>query len=336
MTGQAIVASSRGPRATHYLEAEQALWEWYGLQPTTTFVELGSPRVRLRVLGFGSGRPVLFVHGTFGPGGFAPLVAALPGFRSLVLDRPGWGLSGSVEFSNREYRTFVADLLRDALDELDIDRVDVVGGSIGDVWALSLAEHHPSRVDRIVLLGGGPIVSDVRVPPVIRVLASPIGAIMVRLPLTSGRLRSILRESGHDDALEDGRVPAELVGWRLAVANDTASMRHERDMVRRVVRGSGWRPGFMFEERDLGRIAQPTMLVYGTADRTGSVEIWRRVTGALPDGELLLMDGAGHHPWFEDQSFVAAAIGRFLSRPAVESTPLGSAYAGRSRSAGPT
>ena len=56
----------------------------------------------------------------------------------------------------------------------------------------------------------------------------------------------------------------------------------------------------MFEFDDLARIEQPTLLLYGTADPTGSVEIWQRVTGALPHGELQLLKGAGYHPWFED------------------------------------
>ena len=31
-------------------------------------------------------------------------------------------------------------------------------------------------------------------------------------------------------------------------------------------------------------IKQPTLLVYGTADPTGNVDIWRRVAGAMPGG----------------------------------------------------
>jgi pimeloyl-ACP methyl ester carboxylesterase len=122
----------------------------------------------------------------------------------------------------------------------------------------------------------------------------------------------MLRQSGHDAALDDGRVAPELVDWRVALANDGATMRHERDMVRTIVRGSGWRPGLVFEEGDLGRIEQPTLFVYGTADPTGSVEIWRRVTGAMPNGELHLIEGGGHHPWFEDATAVATRVDRFL------------------------
>ncbi len=335
MTGHAIASTSRESRLERYQRAERALWDRYGLQPTVRNVQLESPNVRLRVLEFGSGTPILFVHGTVGPGAWAPLLAAMPGVRSLVLDRPGWGLSGAVDFPRHDYRAFVADLLRGLLDELGIDRADVVGGSIGDVWALSLAEHHPARVGRIVLLGGGPIVSDVRVPGFIRVLASPIGAIIARLPISRDRLVSILRDNGHTASLEDGRVADELVGWRIAAANDTAAMRYERDMVRTIVRGSGWRRGFMFEDGHLTGIAQPTLLVYGTADPTGSVDIWRSVTDALPNGELEVMDGAGHQPWFEDVQGVAERVQGFLARSSGEPAPLETVYAGRSRSAGP-
>ena len=112
MTGQAIAARSREPRADRFQRTERALWDRYGLQPTARFVHLPSPDVRLRVLESGAGRPVLFVHGTVGPGAWASLVGAMPGFRSIVLDRPGWGLSEPVDFSKRPYRSLVATSCR--------------------------------------------------------------------------------------------------------------------------------------------------------------------------------------------------------------------------------
>jgi 2-hydroxy-6-oxonona-2,4-dienedioate hydrolase len=335
MTDHAIATPRRTSAMERYLAAETRLWQHYGLSPRERFVEIPRPRARLRLLEAGSGPPVLLLHGTVGPGSWPSLVAGMPGVRCLVLDRPGWGLSASVEYPRRGYRAYVADMLASMLDSLAIDRVDVVGGSIGDVWALSLAEHHPSRVGRVVLLGGGPIVPDVRVPGFIRLLASPIGSIVVRLPVDRDRLLSILRDNGHVASVRDGRVADEFVAWRIAAANDTPSMRHERDMVRRIVRGSGWRPGFMFDDAQLGRIEQPTLFVYGTADPVGSVEIWRRVTDALPDGELVLMEGAGHQPWFEDAAQVAGRLQDFLARSPADPAPLEAAYAGRSRSAGP-
>ena len=316
MTSRAIAATSTDPRAVRYQRAERALWDHYGLQPTERFIQLDPPRTRLRVLEVGSGKPVLFVHGTVGSGSWPSLIRQLPGIRSIVLDRPGWGSSDPLDYANHAYRPLVADVMRGVLDALDIERADVVAGSIGDVWALSLAEHYPARVDRIALLGGGPIVSDITVPGYIRVIASPIGAIIVRLPVNPDRVRSILRDSGHGASIDTGGIPDAFIDWRVALTNDTASMRRERDMIRTILGRSGWKPGFMYEDRDLARIEQPTLLVHGTADTIGNADLWRRVVGALPHGELQLVEGAGHMPWFDEPARVAAQVQRFLTDPA--------------------
>src|SRR5262249_49126888 len=153
--------------------------------------------------------------------------------------------------SGQHYGTLVAELLRGALDALDLERANVVGGSIGNVWALRLAAHHPDRVRRVVLLGAGPVVSEARVPPVVRLLASPAGALRVRMPGNRPRLRSILRQSGHGASLDDGRIPDEFLDWRVGIERETGSMRHERDMVCAIVKGKSYRPGLTFDDAEL-------------------------------------------------------------------------------------
>jgi pimeloyl-ACP methyl ester carboxylesterase len=312
MASTAIATTSTGTRSERYREAERALWNHYGLEPYERFVELDSPAVRLRVLEVGSGEPLLFVHGTVGPGGWPSLIHELPGFRSIVLERPGWGLSSPIDFSRREYKTLVAEVLRGALDALELERAHVVGGSIGNVWALRLAAQHPSRVRRIVLLGGGPLVPEAGVPRIIRLLASPAGALMVRLPDKPARVRSILRQSGHGPSLDSGRIPDEFVDWRVAVGSETDSMRLEREMVRALVKGKSYRPGLTFEAAELAAIRHATLHVYGTSDPVGSADIWRRVAGVLPRGQVRLLEGAGHMPWFDDPGKVAREVRRFI------------------------
>jgi pimeloyl-ACP methyl ester carboxylesterase len=313
MTSTAIATTSAGVRSERYREAERELWDHYGLEPNERFLDLDSPAVRLRVLEVGSGDPLLFVHGTVGPGSWPSLIHELPGFRSIVLERPGWGLSSAIDFSRQDYKTLVADVLRGALDALELERAHVVGGSIGNVWALRLAAQHPSRVGRIVLMGGGPIVSEVGVPGIIRLLASPAGAVMIRLPDKPARVRMILRQGGHGASLEAGRIPDEFVDWRVALGRETDSMRHEREMVCAIVKGKSYRPGLTFEDAELAAIRQPMLHLYGTADPVGSADIWRRVASVLPRGELRLVEGAGHMPWFDDPTRVAAEVSRFLA-----------------------
>jgi pimeloyl-ACP methyl ester carboxylesterase len=310
---QARGSQSADPRTQRYRQAERALWEHWGLEPSERFIDLDSPRARLRVLEVGSGDPVLFVHGTGGSGPYwAPLVRELDGFRCLMIDRPGWGLSSPIDFSKSEYGRLIADVLNGALDALGVDRAHVIGASIGDVWALRLAQRHPSRVGRIVLLGGGPLLPDVPVPRIIRLIASPIGAIMVRLPDKPGRVRSIMRQIGHGASLDAGRIPDEYIEWRATLSNETDSMRNERAMIRAIVCRRGFRPGLTFDDAELAAIRQPTLLVYGTMDPNGPLDLWRRCAGLLPEGELHTLNDGGHLPWLDDPSQVARKISHLL------------------------
>jgi pimeloyl-ACP methyl ester carboxylesterase len=315
MRTHAIAARPAGTRVERYRRAERALWRSYGLAPAERFLELDSPRVRLRVLEVGIGDPVLFVHGLIGSDAWAPLVRELRGFRCLMLDRPGWGLSSPLDYTRQPYKSATADVLRGALDGLGIARAHVVGGSIGTVWALRLAATYPSRVRSIALMGVAPVLSDLRVPTALRLIASPIGALMIRRS-SAAMLRSILRQSGHGASLDDGRIPEELIDWRLSASRDTDAMRSEREMLRAaIVRWTrpGWRPSLALTDAELGPIEHPTLYVHGTADPTGTTEFVRRVVDRLPRGELHLVDGGGHEPWFEDTTGIARRVSDFFA-----------------------
>jgi pimeloyl-ACP methyl ester carboxylesterase len=313
MSAVAAIESPPNDRTARYKDAERALWDYYGIEPKERYVELESPAVRLRIVETGSGEPVLFIPGTAGTGPlWAPLVRELSGYRCLMLDRPGWAFSSSLDYSKHEYKSAVADILRGVVDALNVERAHVVGASIGDVWALRFAERHPDRVRRVVLLGGGPLVSQITVPPFIRLLASPFGAVIVRLPVKPGRIRSIMRNSGHGASLDAGRIPDAFIDWRVALGRYTESMRNERNMVRAIVSSGRFRPGLTLDDSELAGIRQPILFVYGSADPVGTIDLWERVVASLPHAELRLVDGAGHVPWLDDPSTVGASVTRFL------------------------
>jgi 2-hydroxy-6-oxonona-2,4-dienedioate hydrolase len=302
-------------KTQRYRDAESRLWRRYGVEPAERFIDLESPRVRLRVLEIGSGEPLVLVHGTGGPGTWPSLVSRLVGVRCLMLERPGWGLSAPVDYAARDYKPLAADLLCGALDALGITRADVLGASIGNTWALAFAARHASRVGRILLMGGGPLRREVPVPTFIRLLASPVGALLVRRPQKPDMIRSQLRRLGHGASLDAGRIPEEFIDWRVAMSRHTAAMRHERDMVRTIVGARGFRPGLTFTDPELARIEQRTLHVFGTADPTGTIDTWTRVAALLPHGELALVEGAGHVPWFDEPTEIAGRIAAFLREP---------------------
>lgn len=301
-------------RIERYRHAEGALWSHYGLEPMEHFVDLDSPPVRLRVLEVGSGKPILFIHGGVWPGtAFASLVHELSGFRCLMLDRPGCGLSSALDYARHPYKSVIAQVMTGVLDDLGIGRAYVVGQEVGAAWTLALATGHPNRVERLVLTGAAPLLREQKVPTFLRVLASPIGALIVRLPQSRGQARSILRQDGHGASVEAGRVPDPYLDWHVALMRETKTMRNERALIRATLGRGGWRPEATFDADELARVQQGVLYVYGTGDPESTVDRVKQFVGMLPRAELHLIEGGGHLPWLDDPSQVGARIGRFLA-----------------------
>lgn len=77
-----------------FRDAERRLWALVGAAPTERRVRLDRLAVTVRVQELSEGPAIVFVHGTTSTGAsWAPLVARLHGFRCVILDRSGCGLS---------------------------------------------------------------------------------------------------------------------------------------------------------------------------------------------------------------------------------------------------
>jgi pimeloyl-ACP methyl ester carboxylesterase len=305
-TGEAMSAARDNES---YRQAEAELWSEFGLTAHERVVEAGPARTKIRVTEVGQGSPVVFVGGTGGTGPYwAPLVARLD-VRAVIVDRPGFGLSDPVAFKAHPHRALVTSILEDVLDAVEVHAaVTLVGASIGDVWALTAAEQLPDRVGAVVLLGGGPISAAVTPPPFIRLLRSPLGAAIVRVPQRPGMLRGQLRGMGHGASLEAGRIPDSFFTWQAALMRMTPSMRHERRMVQAVLGRDGFVPDLRFDGERGKRIEQPVLMIVGEHDPVGSIDIWTEFVGALGNGTLQVVPGAGHLSWWDEPDRVATSV----------------------------
>jgi 2-hydroxy-6-oxonona-2,4-dienedioate hydrolase len=314
MTSEAATGTApTDARMARYRAAETRLWRAYGLDPVERHVRVGGSGARIRVQEVGSGEAILSVHGTGGSGAyFAPLLAALPGYRHLIVDRPGWVSSDPVDFCARAYGTIAAEMIRAVLDDASIDRVHLIGASIGDLWALRGALADPARVGRVVLLGGGPISPEIHVPPFIRLLRSPLGRVIVRLPERPGMFRRQLAGMGHGPSLAAGRIPEGFVDWHGVLTRETDWGRNERAMVRCIVDRRGFVDGLVPTMAELARLSAPVLMVVGALDPVGSPSIWQRFVTGLPAAELEVVPDAGHLVWLDDPVAVGRRIDRFL------------------------
>lgn len=111
-------------------------------------VSVRGHQVRVRVEG--AGDPLLLLNGLNGPlSSWGPFTAAL-GERTVVsFDAPGVGESPAplLPLSIAQ----LADIAVSVLDEIGLERVDVLGFSHGGAVAQQLAAYYPERVHRLVL-----------------------------------------------------------------------------------------------------------------------------------------------------------------------------------------
>ena len=101
----------------------------------------------------GAGRPLVLLHGNGEDGGCfrAQLDAFSKEYRVIAPDTRGHGQSprGDAPFTIRQF----AEDLRGFLDELGLERVDLLGFSDGGNTALVFALRYPERVGRLILNG---------------------------------------------------------------------------------------------------------------------------------------------------------------------------------------
>src|SRR5262249_44730715 len=135
---------------------ERVLFARMGVEPTEHFVPAGSAAdsPRLRVLAFGTGKPIVCLHAaSWFAAHWSPLCARLAGRRVYSVDMPGHGLSDAADSSARDVRSFQTSLFTALFAGLGLAGVPVVGNSLGGMTALWLALDAGDLVSQVVILG---------------------------------------------------------------------------------------------------------------------------------------------------------------------------------------
>ncbi len=108
-----------------------------------------------------------------------------------------------------------------------------------------------------------------------------------------------------------GRYP-ELIDVHVAAGSDPIAGEAAGRELTALIRGlTGFRSRYVFTEKDLSRIEQPTLLIWGDHDPIGDLDAARRATEAIPHAELTVLS-TGHAPWWGEPDRSAALIAGFL------------------------
>ncbi len=303
-----------------YRAAEAKLWASTGATPTERRVHLARNDVDVRVQELGDGPPVLFIHGANTSGiSWATLAAPLDGYRRILLDRPGTGLSDPLprRLDDQRLRAYGDSLVADVLDALGLRSAHLVATSFGGYLALRGAAANPDRVDRMVQFSwpfGAPVA---RIPTFMRVMTFPgIGRVLAAVPPNERSVRMSFRQIGHGPSVADGRVTTLDIETYLALLRDTDTLRHELEMGRAFVSPLRGLDHHVLPDTVLAGVRAPTLFLWGERDPFGGPDVARGLVAHIPGATLEILPGAGHAPWLDQLDRCVAATRAFLGQPA--------------------
>lgn len=240
-----------------------------------------------RYLKRGDGAPVLVLHG-WGASLEAvhPIVAELSGRCSVyALDLPGFGATSMPPetWGSTEYADFVCRFM----DEHGLERAAVVGHSHGGRIAIRLAVAHPERVTKLVLVDSAGI--------------RPRRTFKYRRRVALAKLaKQVARFGGRR-----GRLLRERLVQRTASADYLSAGPLLRATFVRIVNE---------DLRDLlGRIAVPTLLIWGALDTDTPLEHGKLMEQSIPDAGLVVFERAGHFSYADEPVAFGRVVRHFLT-----------------------
>lgn len=258
----------------------------------------------------GQGPAVLFIHGLLGSHrDWAHLVGALDDrHRVLAPDLFGHGAS---EKPMGDYSLGAhAATLRDLLDRLGVDRVTLVGHSLGGGIALQFCYLFPGRVDRLVLVSSGGLGR--AVSPLLRSATLP-GAEIVLPLLASSWVRARVEGAGHLLSRVGLRADPDLTeAWAGFTSLRDAPSRRAFLATTRAVIDPGGQTVTAYDHLPLAAPI-PTLIVWGTHDRM--IPAWHAIKAcqAMTGSRIELFEGAGHFPHLADPDRFAALLTEFMA-----------------------
>ena len=202
----------------------------------------------------------------------------------IAPDLPGFGQSTEVPLPSL---LSTAELLRELIEELNVDRVITVGNSFGAAVALQLVTACPKATSQLVLVNGGYMPA---LPGIVKKLIS--------LPMLKQAFRLLIRHvtfSAHalkGSFVDASKLPQEFFDKILQNAPLYSKISFDT---------------FLNMTEPPAKPAIPTLLLWGAQDRLAPIKHARALQKWIPGARIVLIDGAGHMPQIErPQEFVSA------------------------------
>jgi 4,5:9,10-diseco-3-hydroxy-5,9,17-trioxoandrosta-1(10),2-diene-4-oate hydrolase len=259
--------------------------------------------------GPGDAGAVVLLHGG-GPGASAwsnfgrtmPVIASR--FRTVMMDLPGYGQTAARPLTGHFF-TIAAQTLAGLLDQLGLEKVHLIGNSLGGGTAFRFALDYPKRAGRLVLMGPGGLTLNVLAPDptegVRRLIefGAPPGP-------SRAKMEAFLRVMVHDQTL----ITEKLIDERYAVAS-TPEAQAAMIAMGGSFFGEHAEDGMLW--REAHRVKHEVLLIWGREDRVNPLDGALIALKQLRRAQLHVFGGCGHWAQLEKPAEFNDLTLRFLS-----------------------
>lgn len=238
--------------------------------------------------------PVVCLHGIGGDArSFIPQIQGLAGQRVYSWSMPGYG--GSEQLAEMRFAS-LCDRLVAALDSLGLDRVVLVGQSIGGMIAQEMAIRHPGRIAGLVLIATVPAFGGRDDSFKEQFLASrlaPLDQGITMAALAADAIPAVMGDNVDDTTRDEA----------IAVMADIPETAYRQVLTCLVT----------FNRRaDQHMITCPCCLIAGGKDTNSPARIMARMAEGLEDASFDVIETAGHLVNNEASSACNKIIAAFL------------------------
>eukprot|EP01098_Paradermamoeba_levis_P008244 TRINITY_DN3420_c0_g1_i1.p1 TRINITY_DN3420_c0_g1~~TRINITY_DN3420_c0_g1_i1.p1 ORF type:complete len:370 (+),score=106.94 TRINITY_DN3420_c0_g1_i1:118-1227(+) len=227
------------------------------------------------------------------------------GYRVVSLDLPGFGLTGPHPL--RDYSlSFQAGFLSKFLEKLEVKKATMIGSSMGGGVCWLYTIQHPTRVDKLVLVGSvGPYAKSTTTSFVFKVARIPVLKTLMRYYTPKHLFESNLRRAYFNPKRIAPNVVDRYFHLMMREGNRDAFLDSTRD------------PTLFSEQlvryRDqLKQLKHPALLMWGEADALVPISVAHRLYDDLQNSQLLVFTDAGHVPNEEIAEYSVHHVLQFL------------------------
>jgi pimeloyl-ACP methyl ester carboxylesterase len=276
---------------------------------------VGVNDLRIHYLKAGSwGRPVLLLHGGGLDAAGLSLRKMIPVLaeqhRVLAPDWPGFGQSDAMPTTWRveECVDFVGSLL----DTIGLERVILIGVSMGGAFALGFTLRVPERVERLVLVDSAGLGDEIP--------GGLLSYLRVQLPLLDELSWALLagsrtlarRNLGAALVNREQVLSEEMLDEVISLARRAGAGAAFRQLQRSEYQWRGLRTNYRHR---LSEVKVPTLLVHGIEDRIVPVGWAERAHRLMQNSKIEIIPDCGHLPPVEQPDLFNRIVRRFLSNP---------------------